>query len=410
MPIEAAAIKALAQHLPTLGVTPDTAIIPSSQPITLHLAFPANIPITGPTPDFGVVGSTGSEWVFPIYSWKLSSTDPKNGDLVVGSVPDRVLSWIGWPRLHLFVVACGADGKTYTGTANALVSVRVPSIVLAATITVFFYVCGAFTISIPAGRRKGLSPLWLSIEGSGRASLSNLQIIFFSVIVLYLVAYILLRTGILANLSNSVLLLLGIAGVGSVGGKLATRNSQRLSFDNWAWVKRKGWTTATGYQVSRPQWSDLFTTNGNFDPYKFQMLSFSFLIGVSLLTTGLSGLVANFTVPTALLAVIGVSQATYIGGMKFGPMAQEAALAFGYLDKKLTELRKAQEDFLTATADTWVPLTAAGTAQRAAQLAAARTDNSAKYIKFELLVGDAYTMFAELFVARGATPNLEPDP
>ena len=243
----------------------------------------------------------------------------------------------------------------------------------------------------------------LAVDGSGRASLSNLQIIFFSVIVLYLVSYILLRTGVLAGLSEDVLLLLGIAGVGSVGGKLATINTQRLSFDNWAWAKRKGWTTVEGYHVNSPHWSDFFTTNDDFDPYKFQMLSFSFIIGISLLMTGLNGLV-EFTIPTALLALIGLSQATYIGGKIVAPPN------FSDLDNKLTELRKAQEDFLTSTADKWVPATTPGTLQRAAQLSAAEADNRAKYLKFQSLAGPAYTMFEELFVAKGATPNREPDP
>ena len=68
------------------------------------------------------------------------------------------------------------------------------------------------------------------------------------------------------------------------------------------------------------------------------MLSFSFVVGIALLMTGLSGL-ANFTIPMALLGVIGLSQVTYVGGKIVAPTK------FGDLDSKLTELRKAQEDF-----------------------------------------------------------------
>lgn len=405
MPAEVAALKALAQHVPILGVTLDTAIIPNAQPITLHLTFPEK-PKTPPS-DFGVVGTAGSSAeVFPIVSWTPFPTDSKKGDLVVDPIPGVLLSGVGWSRVNLLVVGC-ADGNVFSGTTDALVSFRAPSVALAAGFTVLLYVLGALTISIPAPSRRTrltrLSPLWLALDGSGRASLSNLQIIFFSLIVLYLVSYILLRTGILASLSDTVLYLLGIAAVGSVGGKLATANTQRLSFDNWAWAKRKGWTNTDGYHVSKPQWSDFFTTNDDFDPYKFQMLSFSFVIGVALLMTGLSGL-AIFTIPTALLGVIGLSQATYIGGKIAVPVT------FGDLDNKLTELRKAQDEFLAATADKWVPPTKPDTPERAAQLAAAEADNRAKYLKFQSLVGPAYTMFAELFVAKGAAPNLEPDP
>ena len=73
MPTEAAAIKALAQHVPSLGVTPDTTIIPDAQPIALHLTFPTNL-ASGSMPDFGVVGTLDgqSSSAFPIVSWKPS--------------------------------------------------------------------------------------------------------------------------------------------------------------------------------------------------------------------------------------------------------------------------------------------------------------------------------------------------
>ncbi len=404
MPLEAGAINALAQRVPTLSVISETAMIPSGQPITLHLAFPSNLAPAGPPPDFAATGrlanTTGADAVvFPILSWKPSSTDPKSGDLILSSMQDKLVGDFEFQRLNLFVAAC-LDGKVQTGAANALVSVRLPSVILAGAITVLFYVFGALSMSREALRGwRRLNPLYLALDGSGRASLSQMQIIFFSVIVLYLVSYILLRTGILASLSNDVLLLLGIAGIGSIGGQLATNNTQRISFDNWAWIMRKGWTTATGYHVSQPHWNDLFTTRGDFDPYKFQMVSFSFVIGISLLMIGLNGL-ANFSIPQTLLGVIGLSQAAYIGGKIVAP------ITFGDLDKKLAELRKAQDDFLAATADKWVP----PTAPRSAQLAAAQADNRAKYIQFQALVGPAYTMFAELFTDKGALPNLEPDP
>jgi hypothetical protein len=87
-----------------------------------------------------------------------------------------------------------------------------------------------------------------------------------------------------------------------------------------------------------------------------------------------------------------------------------APATFGDLDSKLTELRKAEEDFLTATAASWLPPTAAGTPERLAELNAARVADSAKYVKYKALAGSAHTMFAALFTERGANPNLEPEP
>jgi hypothetical protein len=378
-------------------------MIPSRQPIRLQLTFPTNLAPSGLAPDFGVVatlergGGAGDPFPLAVFSWKLSSTDQKSGDLVMDRVPDKLLSTVDWPNLS-------PDGKLRSGAADALVSVRAPAIVLVTVITALLYIFASLSISAPApGLGARLNPLRLAVDGSGRASLANMQIIFFSVIVLYLVAYVLLRTGTLASLSNDVLLLLGIAGIGSVGGTLATSTTQRLSFDNWAWVKGKHWTRPTGDHVSGPQWSDLFTTAGDFDPYKFQMLSFSSVIGISLLTIGLNGL-GDFAIPQSLLGVIGLSQATYIGGKIV------TRSTFGDLDKKLTELRKAQADFLTATAAAWQPPTSPGTPGRQDQLAAAITANPERYRAFKVLVDPAYTMFAELFADRDEHPNLEPDP
>ncbi len=99
MPLEAGAINALAQRVPTLGVISETAMIPSGQPITLHLAFPSNLATASARPDFAVTGRLANKigadsiWVFQILSWKPSSTDQKSGDLTLASLnnsPGRV--------------------------------------------------------------------------------------------------------------------------------------------------------------------------------------------------------------------------------------------------------------------------------------------------------------------------------
>ena len=87
--------------------------------------------------------------------------------------------------------------------------------------------------------------------------------------------------------------------------------------------------------------------------------------------------------------------------------AQAVARAAQHLQR---HLRKAQADFLGATADKWVPPTDPGTQARTDQLTAARADNKAKYVAFQTLVGPAKEMFDELFKVRGGNPNLEPDP
>ena len=410
LPSDPKAVSDLAGVNPTIAVNPQwngvsVGMIPSDQPITLHLMFPANL---AASPVFKISGKltedAGATWQdFPMKGWQPAA-DNKNGDLVLEPVPDAQLSPAPFSRLHLVVAACiGDKPPALVGRTEALISLRWLAFVGALAITLLFYVLGAQSMSKPASRWARLSPLNLVLDGSGRASLSQMQIIFFSVIVLFLVSYILLRTGILASLSNDVLMLLGIAGAGSLGGQLATNRTLRVSFDNWSWMKRKGWLADGGFHVEQAQWGDLFSTNDVFDPYRFQMLSFSFVIGISLMMIGLTDL-ANFSIPTSLVGVIGLSQVTYIGGKITAPAT------FSDLDTKLTALRAAQDDFLAATADRWVPLTPAGTPERAAQLDTAKQDNRQKYTAFKNLVGPAYDMFTTLFKLRGDNPDREPDP
>jgi hypothetical protein len=415
LPADAKGVGELTEN-PNLAVSPTwsgiaVGMIPSAQPITLHVSFPADLPAptaSQPGPIFAVSGKLGdddnSTWQpYPVLSWQPTTDNKRTGDLILGAADETQLGQVLPTRLKLVVAAC-SGGTLQVGRTAALVSLRVPAFVTAVAITVLFYVSGALSIKTSVRSKwKRLNPLWLALDGNGRASLSQMQIIYFSVIVLFLVSYILLRTGILASLSNNVLLLLGIVGVGSVGGQLASNNTGRVSFENWAWLKHKNWTVAEGLHVDRPSWNDLFSTNDVFDPYRFQIVSFSFVIGIALLMVGLSGL-ADFTVPESLLGVIGLSQATYIAGKIAAPAS------FSGLDAKVTELRKAQADFLGATADKWVPPTTPGTPARTEQLNAAKADNKAKYVAFQTLVGPAKEMFDELFKARGSNPNLEPDP
>ena len=120
-------------------------------------------------------------------------------------------------------------------------------------ITVLLYVFGANTISVPL-RAAGSdsSALWLALDGSGRASLSNLQIIFFSGNRALSRPYILLRTEILASLWGDRFCCCWVSLLLAPSGVVSDYDTQRLSFDNWAWAKGKGWTTPAGDHVGQP--------------------------------------------------------------------------------------------------------------------------------------------------------------
>lgn len=208
----------------------------------------------------------------------------------------------------------------------------------------------------------------------------------------------------LAGLSEHVLLLLGIAALGSVAGKVGAYNISRLDYANMAWAIQKQWMqNNAGWQVAEPRLNDLLTTAGEFDPYKFQMLVFSIVVGFALLIIGVSGL-ADFSIPPSLLGVIGLSQVTYVSGKVFG------AGSMGELDAQLTKLRELESSFLQKSAAAWPA--AAAPAEPVAPTPAAIALDQPGYLEFKKAVGPTWTMLKELIPQHTTTtaPLLEPCP
>lgn len=171
-----------------------------------------------------------------------------------------------------------------------------------------------------------------------------LQIFVFSLLVFGILLYYQLRYGVLAAMSLDIMTLMGISAVGAVGGKVAYVNNRRLSLENWAWLRRNGWLPVGKDVAPRAKWSELFLDSDTkeFDFYSFQMAIFSVVVAVALVRTGLStpsGL-ETFHIPPQLLALLGLSQAVFIGG--------EAAYTTGYaeLGKKLDEVRQHEAKYL----------------------------------------------------------------
>jgi len=187
-----------------------------------------------------------------------------------------------------------------------------------------------------------LDPVVLTAGANGKGSLTNLQILFFSAIVVGLVGYIVARTGILSDLSLTILTLLGIAGAGATLSKAADSNRNRLDFENWAWFIRKHWLPPEGISsVNEASWKDILTTNGEFDVYHFQSMTLSLAVGGALLTTGFTDL-ASFTIPDSLLGVLGLSQVIYIAGTMVAPPTCKQ------LNDATSELRALERDFVNA--------------------------------------------------------------
>lgn len=192
-----------------------------------------------------------------------------------------------------------------------------------------------------------LDPVTMTSDVFDRGSLSKLQILFFVLLVAYSLAFLAIWRGELSDISASIVYLLGIPALGTLGSQVATTNRDRISTENWAWlVTRKVLPLNEPGSEIGPRWSDLIMSDSELDLYKLQALTFSVIVGFSMLTTGPVGL-AKFEVPTTLLEILGLSQVVFVGGRLSKPTTM------GDLDKLITELR-ARDTALHVAATTGV--------------------------------------------------------
>ncbi|MGY8684082.1 hypothetical protein Q2941_40945, partial [Bradyrhizobium sp. UFLA05-153] len=197
----------------------------------------------------------------------------------------------------------------------------------------------AFRTSSPPRWYGYLDPIAMSAGTDGRASLGKLQIIMFSLIVFGLITYFLLRTGVLTDISSTVLLLLGIAGVGSTVAKGADNSRTTITPENKAWLLRKQWLSSTFNPNNiDAHWRDLFTTDGEFDVYRYQSFIFSLVVAGALIIGGVTQL-SSFEIPQTLLGILGLSQVVYIGGKLVTPTSMAD------LNKSIDDLRQAEKKF-----------------------------------------------------------------
>jgi hypothetical protein len=233
--------------------------------------------------------------------------------------------WKFWDRdasLHLkvaaFAYADGARGHVYFGRdLPVTVSGKGGSIVAALLFAAVFYVVAGVAI-VPATRagRWGWRRLlpWNITGTNGQASLSQLQMLVFTLIVATLLFYQWLRTGLLQDLSTDLLYLIGISTAGTAASQAATAIRKNLDPPIYEYVQALGWFTAP---LAEPQGrgrpSGLLLTNRRFDIYKFQMLVFTCVIAAYVIASGADEL-GNVQISATLLTLMGMSQGAYVGG------------------------------------------------------------------------------------------------
>ena len=238
-----------------------------------------------------------------------------------------------------------------------------------------------------------------------RASISKLQMLFFTLIVLWVVVADLVWTGRLTGLSSDILMLLGIGAAGTAGGKITAVAKKQLSFENRAWLVRKGWIKESIEPESsdrKPEFGDLLRSGREFDISKFQLLVFSLVIGAALMYFAAYGAnvhdLADFEIPAEYLGLIGLSQVVYIGGKAVGPNTKAD------LDKKLNEVRKLETEFLKAAEKAWAHSSSKGPRTPEIDRAAAPE----KYRAYRSRAEEAATMVGECIGGAVSETNIEP--
>ena len=246
---------------------------------------------------------------------------------------------------------------------------------------------------IPAPSVWKANPLVITRGPFGRASLSNLQLLFYSLIVLWLLVYALVTTGKLMTMSEAVLVLLGISAAGATAGQATESARHRLSAENWSWLVNKGWIKSTlDKPTAPPSISDLVQRDGRLDVTRLQALGFSLVVGLALAIIGYREGLGDLEIDNTLLSLIGLSQVLYVGGKVVGasPIAE--------IDAQITGLRDLERQFQSKAA----------VSPRAATLADAKTKAPDEYSAYQ----NAARITARLVTDRVQNDNprsLEPE-
>ncbi len=283
----------------------------------------------------------------------------ENGWAIDLAIPEAERSFRGafWRSFTYFVMACPADGSkpkfnsggkaSFVAVAEARASQGLTSFVLAIVLVGAFYLLVAYghrasgrkfaaAMGLSSSDALTLNPIKLTAGLTGRGSISNLQTFVFSLIVLFLLTYIVLRTGVLSGLSENVIWLLGIVGGGAVGARIVAGAREKLTPLNLRWALKRDWLR---YQTTS---TSLITRDRELSVSRFQSIAFTSVVAIALLINGFTDL-ETFTIPASLLGLLGASQAIYLGGKSVQPpvAGDEEIEGLNALLKEARELEEA---------------------------------------------------------------------
>jgi hypothetical protein len=239
--------------------------------------------------------------------------------IVTLTIPDAIAGF-WWRKADLYLYTCSTNGSpAKVSRADVRLSPHRASLWICVAGVFAAYLLATFVLRKRdhtfASYLRSLNPVTVSVGPDGKASLSTFQVWLFTLAVVGLFMLFWLQTGMLADLSGTILTLLGISGIGAVAAKGTDQQRNTISAENRAWLLRKNWIPAakTPVDASNASWRDFFTTNGQFDVYRYQSFVFSFVVIAALIAAGVTQL-STFTIPDTVLGIVGLSQVVYIGG------------------------------------------------------------------------------------------------
>ena len=228
-----------------------------------------------------------------------------------GFQDDTVGNWFlgGRENAKIILWASNGDSIVYTGATAHFIDDRKAALWIAGGAFLAAYaMIVLFWMVYTRDQSSAMSALWpvnLVRGHNGTASLSNLQILWWTLVVFALMVYVWVATGGLATLNNTILWLLGVGGAGSLAAKAVAINFKQ----NAPTIEQlKG----TPDKAAASAWQ-LISVNDRLDLTKLQMLLFTVITGIYVVATVLSQ-VTFPEIPDELLMLMGISNGVYVLG------------------------------------------------------------------------------------------------
>jgi hypothetical protein len=233
------------------------------------------------------------------------------------------VSKVTYTFVGYFIDAPVADGAPVVFSTDVWVTARWLSVVLAVLFVALAYAGLAWityrpgTSATPRGAKWigfVLNPIRITAGAFGDPSLSQVQVVLFTLIVAGLLFQQFVRTGTLSAISMQLLYLLGISAVTSGTAKFTATLKSNPSDTTSQYLMAKGWYDWPLEPLSqRASLGELLRTDGRLDVYKFQMAIFTVVVAVYVIFAGQTDL-ADVKISETMLYLIGISQGVYVGG------------------------------------------------------------------------------------------------